>query len=786
MARVFCPRPRFPGRPHVFSMPHVLGMFLSVPFAARISTPLLFALVGLVLGLVFLAGPASAQINSIENKRFDIPAGKLEDALTLFARQAGITLTFAPDPVEGKLTGGLRGSYGVHEGLEVLLTGSGLDVVKQGDGTYVLEVGPAERNSEGGEGVSLGMIYVKAEKVAKAGVYEVPVERIRRNVASDMADVFRDEPSVTIGGGARNAQRIYLRGIEGSNLNITIDGARQGRSLFQHRGGIGGLDPDLLKSVQILSGPSADRGAGALGGGIQLETVDAQDLLAPDRRVGATLQGGFAGADQALRGSTSVYGSYDDFGLLAHVSGVNTEDYRTGGGERIHGSAGRDRDYFVKLSVLEKAENSLRLSATKNTNSGLYRWGAGDGAYDGEAVLNYQVSERHTYVVDHRFNPASTPLIDWRVNAYRNELLLENVDLGTKTDSSGWGGEARNTATFNLGATGHRLTVGGDFYSEKGTHKANGIRLGTDNTAKNFGFFIQEQMELGPLLVSLGARYDNYETKFGSVMVRGNELSPSAGAELLLPYGFTAFAGYGEAVRSSGIIPVQWLSAVSGTPTFNSQAGKRSYGREFKPESSRQYQGGLRFGHDNLILNGDRFHAELVIFETRIENLIAQVGGSRGLPVTGFYNDDPMTSKGYELRGGWDFGRFKTSLGFVHTEVKYVDGKVIGASVGNRIGASSGDRLVWDALWRIQDGLNLGYTLDVTCGLHKDDLNLGGYVLHHVQAQWEPAILPNLSLTLAVRNLFDRHYSEQTTVSGDGSAVYEPGRDVRISLAYRF
>lgn len=50
-----------------------------------------------------------------------------------------------------------------------------------------------------------------------------------------------NEPSVSIGGGGRNAQRLYLRGIGGTNLNITIDGAKQGGSLYQHMGDIGVL-----------------------------------------------------------------------------------------------------------------------------------------------------------------------------------------------------------------------------------------------------------------------------------------------------------------------------------------------------------------------------------------------------------------------------------------------------------------------------------------------------------------------------------------------------------------
>ena len=127
--------------------------------------------------------------------------------------------------------------------------------------------------------------------------HAISLEQAGRTLASDVSDLFSATPSVTVSGGGRNAQRIYLRGIEGSNLNITIDGARQGRSLFQHRGNISGLDPDLLKQVFVQSGTDADSGPGALGGSIRFETVDAQDLLLGNQTTGARIKTGYSSVE---------------------------------------------------------------------------------------------------------------------------------------------------------------------------------------------------------------------------------------------------------------------------------------------------------------------------------------------------------------------------------------------------------------------------------------------------------------------------------------------------------
>ncbi|WP_316348637.1 TonB-dependent receptor plug domain-containing protein [Desulfuromonas acetoxidans] len=142
---------------------------------------------------------------------------------------------------------------------------------------------------------------VSATSIEQNRTHQVDLDQAQRNLAMDMADVLRDEPAIQIGGGTRNAQRFYLRGIEASNLNIRIDGASQGRNLFQHRGATGGMDADLLKAVTVETLPSSDQGGGGLGGSIKFETLDAQDLGTGDRPVGARLKVSHSSVDDCHR-----------------------------------------------------------------------------------------------------------------------------------------------------------------------------------------------------------------------------------------------------------------------------------------------------------------------------------------------------------------------------------------------------------------------------------------------------------------------------------------------------
>lgn len=617
----------------------------------------------------------------------------------------------------------------------------------------------------------------------------VSMEKIKRSQARDLKDVFAAEPSVVVGGGAANAQRIYLRGIDGTNLNISVDGASQGRNnMSQHRAGIAGIDTDLLKRVEVQTGTSADSGPGALGGGISFETVDAQDLLSTGKNVGFMLKSGHATADESWRMSGSFYGLLGEgIGVLGHVSNRNSEDYRIGGGGVVPNSAGENTDYFVKLSILEKAGHSIRVSAERLSDSGLYLTGStgSDMGYPPEGSTPvYQESERHTYVFDHRYRLPGSRLVDWRFNVYRNELAQKRPDTESETLSKRYGGTVKNTAAFELAGTSHSLTLGADYFTEDGLVYSGGVQSGGDNTATNLGLFVQERMSVGPVLLSLGGRFDSYDSEYGTEKLKGDKFSPNASVELKVLDGLTGFAGYGEAVRSTSVVPVSWLANGNAATQFNMNSGKDSYGKAFEPERSIRRDAGVRFEMNGLVCSDDRLEAQFTLFKTDLKNLIQQVGGQRGAPVTGFYNDDPIYANGWELRAGWSGGSYSTTFGYTHVDTKDKNGDPV--AITRRVGASTGDRFVWDNRFQAASSVVLGYTMTAVGPIEEGTIDRAGYVLHDLQAEWSPKSLDGLTLSLAVNNLLDRKYTEQTSIESGGSAVHEPGRDFRMQAAYRF
>ncbi|ACO80226.1 ferripyoverdine receptor [Azotobacter vinelandii CA] len=99
------------------------------------------ALSGLILAplplSVLLPALATAQDRS-GIRDYRIPAGPLGAALSQFATQAGVTLSFAAEQTRDLTSQGLHGAYGLEEGLAQLLAGSGWQAQRQENGSYVL------------------------------------------------------------------------------------------------------------------------------------------------------------------------------------------------------------------------------------------------------------------------------------------------------------------------------------------------------------------------------------------------------------------------------------------------------------------------------------------------------------------------------------------------------------------------------------------------------------------------------------------------------------------------
>lgn len=126
----------------------VFGLALAAPVA-------LFSLAPLVLA----SSVARAEQSAAVEQNFDIAAGPLSAVLNQFSSQAGIFLAGSNELASGKRSPGLNGRYSVAQALALLLRGTGLQAVAQGNGGYILQPAPAE-----------GTVQLDATSIVGAGL----------------------------------------------------------------------------------------------------------------------------------------------------------------------------------------------------------------------------------------------------------------------------------------------------------------------------------------------------------------------------------------------------------------------------------------------------------------------------------------------------------------------------------------------------------------------------------------------------------------------------------------
>lgn len=92
----------------------------------------------------FAVTPLAASAAQVSGEQtFDIPSGPLGRVLNEFSRQAGVYLVGSHELAQNHRSDGLRGRHSIHQGLEHLLRGTGLQAVRQGASGYVLQPGSA-------------------------------------------------------------------------------------------------------------------------------------------------------------------------------------------------------------------------------------------------------------------------------------------------------------------------------------------------------------------------------------------------------------------------------------------------------------------------------------------------------------------------------------------------------------------------------------------------------------------------------------------------------------------
>lgn len=597
---------------------------------------------------------------------------------------------------------------------------------------------------------------------------EINQAQLEAYQASDLEDVFKHDPDVRVGGSFATAQKIYLRGIEDTNLNVTIDGAQQSGYLFHHQGRVG-VEPELLKRVEVQAGAGlASDGPGALGGALRFVTKDPEDLLRDGEKAGALLKAAYHSNTKANKISASTFGRLGDrVSLLASFSHLDAKEIRDGEGDKLKNTETDQRNILLKAVTRFDDRQTLRISHERRQDDGR-RNVRPHFISAGWNADNEQENRRNTSNIEYILEASKR--LNLKANVYHTKAYISQDPDDGPRDGSGV-----KTVGLNLSNTWkmaeHRVEVGTNARRDTGYYINNTSEDGPsdDEVADVVGLYVQDHWQLNPRLsVNAGLRWDDYQLNDNrSREYSSDGASPNLSLSYQLSNHWQINAGWARAFRGPQVKEAYLLNFAV-------------YDDKLEPERADNVELGLEY--DNGDLSG-----AVTIFSANIDDAVGRTS-RRGYGNVGDVKNRGVTAQlGYQ----WDNSEITASISHIRPEL---DGKPLndgsmatGTAVGDSLSLSFEQRLP-------AANLTVGWSaqlVDRLTEVGEGRAEKPGYGVHDIYARWLPTANEDLSVTLTVKNLFDKHYLDHASYgvdTDDGTVIglAEPGRDIRLGVSARF
>ena len=639
------------------------------------------------------------------------------------------------------------------------------------------------------------------EKVQEDGVYVEDYTPAQQ--ASHLSDFLNVVPGVTVGGTSAVNQRIRIRGLEDSNLKVTIDGARQEGKLFYHMGDLT-LDPDLLKQADVAVGNnSVTLGNDAIGGAVAFTTVDAADLLKPGQRIGAKLHAGYASNNDELLTSATVFAApTDNVDLLAYYGKRDTSSGEDGNGRELFEDS-KTESILLKAGAYIADDHHIGANFSQTEKKGIFPFRP-DFPSRNDAPIPQQV-KRDTYGLDYTYNPASK-LIDVDTNVYQTKTRIlrdsdYNKNPGFEFDAQvkTTGAKIQNTSIVDSsvfeGIIGtHKLIAGVEHYKKEsdyhGVERGTTIPVSGRDEAKNTSVYLEDQWQMGKFSLTPGVRYDRYESpKF----IAGGKTYDNVVGALAASYEIAPstqiFASYTQLFNGPDLSQAIFNRNGVGTVVNN----------DLKAEEGSNTEVGIVKTLRDLTVAGDALQLSGKYFETDIENYIEFVrSGLDCAPEPGsncqgaINKDEDYKIKGVELAADYKMNNFSMGLSYSRARSK---GEDTGYSIPSVTGSSSesGDKYMVNLAYAPTETTDIGwrstYVASVMPNTGENDIEKPSYNVHDIFMNYSPKQVDGLKATLGVYNLFDEAYashSSRLNPIDDVTTDFEKGRNIKASLTYQF
>ncbi|MEM9581790.1 MAG: TonB-dependent receptor [Pseudomonadota bacterium] len=633
-------------------------------------------------------------------------------------------------------------------------------------------LGAASAQAQSNEAESLGTLILG---IPDNNSVEIDAGDFTRTTPTDLQDVFKSEPTITVGSSLPVSQKLYVNGVEETNLSVTIDGARQNNKIFHHNATTL-IDPELLKQVRIdPSVAPADAGPGALAGAVAYETKDVDDLLAPGLSFGGLASGEYDSNGNTFTASTAFFTRQGNFEALAFVKSANGGIREDGSGTDIVGSGAGLVSGLAKVAYKTQAGGRFELSYERVNDEAARPYRADIG----RVVVGRPVPDTRVYDLNRQnvvFTYSTTapqgmwdPTITLAYSA-TDLALPEATQIATGTTKS-VNGSIENRFALANGS----ITAGLDFYSESGNvdyrnYPTPAFNEAAQEKSRNIGLYAQARLDLSDRArLSFGGRadYQRFQGVDGSKF-SDSGLSANVSGEFDVSNAVTFSAGAshvwgGVALAENFIMSPRWVYPAGGIEAVTADN---------------------MYIAANVALGAWDFKAKA--FKTDIENARAP-NYRRGPALT-----SDAVVEGFELgaKYSWQNGFFR--VGYARMDAD-VNGTTADSFFGRYLTTPIGEVVSLELAHAIPSkGLIFGADaeLALTSTATVGD-PLPSYQVVNAFVEYQPRSMKNLTIRAEVNNLFDENYSARGTygqeyVSSGVQPLREPGRSISIRGTLNF
>jgi hemoglobin/transferrin/lactoferrin receptor protein len=671
---------------------------------------------------------------------------------------------------------------------------------------------------------SLDTITVAASRTeeraidALAPVSVVTLEQIQGRQASTLGGLLYNIPGVWVQDrGDEPSTSINIRGLQDfGRVAVVVDGARQNYQRTGHfANGSFFLNPELISSIDIVRGPTANiDGSGAIGGVASFRTKDIDDVVRAGERWGVDVKT-ILGTNQG-RALGSAFGGVrvtPNVDFFAGGTYSTQESYKDGTGFEVANTGNRLTAGIAKVTVRPADGHEVKLGTIFQED--LYSVGqpprrAGDPnitnpsgtiSTGGTSIYKTDV-KNYTTTLGWKYSQPDDRVFDWDAKVYWNRtendqiktahtstavsafcgnLVPGNAVSGCIGSNRGYlldtvGFDAHNTSRFEYMDWRHAVTYGGDAFQDN--VKTADLQGTSDVTTPGgrrtvSGGFVQWKANYSDLLETVSAlRYDNYRLESGTTTSGGDRLSPKITIALMPVAVVTPYASYAEGYRAPSITETlvngSHAAASPFSAFFRCPSGTPGPGADstfcfvpnpnLRPEVGKNKEIGFNIRKNDLFAAGDSFRGKINFFRNDITDYIDTVAFGTPLfgvifPFLQYQNIAKARIQGFEAETMYD-----TGLWYVGLSGTYQDGKNLQTGFGlasvppQKITTSAGVRLLDRTLI-----LSMMYTSAfANLNIPPTYTPATSYQLVNLYLQYQPT--RDLTLNFSVENLLNQYY----------------------------